>query len=198
MQAGTQPAEPKYRRLSAAERDQIANMKAAGHSNAEIARATGRNDGTITRELQRNSSPTNPSPRPAPSMPYLAAQRSCTAPTRLTSRRARERWGIAHATRSRTSFCAATSRKSSAGCGGRQRDRRPLRHEFGKCYERNLCAETIYEWIYSDDAPTDLRTLLPRKRRQRGNATGAASAPASARSQTDRDRGAPRDRRDPR
>jgi len=43
-----------------------------------------------------------------------------------------------------------------------------LRHEFGKCYERNLCAETIYEWIYSDDAPADLRTLLPRKRRQRG------------------------------
>jgi len=37
-----------------------------------------------------------------------------------------------------------------------------LRHEFGNCYERNLCAETIYEWIYSDDAPADLRTLLPR------------------------------------
>ena len=42
-----------------------------------------------------------------------------------------------------------------------------LRREFGKCYQRNLCA-TIYEWIYSDDAPADLRTLLPRKRRQRG------------------------------
>jgi len=59
------PVEPKYRRLSAAERDQIANMRAAGHSNAQIARATGRSDGTITRELQRNSSPNDPSPSPA-------------------------------------------------------------------------------------------------------------------------------------
>ena len=43
-----------------------------------------------------------------------------------------------------------------------------LHRDFEKCYERNLCAETIYEWIYSDDARTDLRTLLPRKRRRRG------------------------------
>ena len=58
-QDGAQPAGPKYRRLSATERDQIANMRAAGHTKAEIARATGRSDGTITRELRRNGSPTD-------------------------------------------------------------------------------------------------------------------------------------------
>jgi len=35
-----------------------------------------------------------------------------------------------------------------------------LRRDFGKCYERNLCAETIYEWIYSDDAPAGERSAL--------------------------------------
>jgi len=34
-------------------------MRAAGHTKAGIARATGRSDGTITRELQRNSSATD-------------------------------------------------------------------------------------------------------------------------------------------
>jgi len=169
MQAGTQPAEPKYRRLSAAERDQIANMKAAGHSNAEIARATGRNDGTITRELQRNSSPTNPSPRPA-ALDAVSGGAALVYCANAAHEQACQR-ALGHRTRDplKNEFLRGyveeklrRLRWTPARIAGR------LRHEFGKCYERNLCAETIYEWIYSDDAPTDLRTLLPRKRRQRG------------------------------
>ncbi|MGO9903258.1 MAG: helix-turn-helix domain-containing protein [Solirubrobacteraceae bacterium] len=110
--SGAQPAQPKYRRLSAAERHQIANMRAAGHSNAEISRATGRSDGTITRELQRNSSPNNGAAARGAVSGGEAALVYCA--TRLMSRRARERWGIAHATRSRTSSCAATSRRRVA------------------------------------------------------------------------------------
>jgi IS30 family transposase len=49
---------------------------------------------------------------------------------------------------------------------------------------RYLCAQTIYEWVDSDKAPADLRTLLPRNAASAGDATGAASAPASARSQS--------------
>src|SRR5450755_3913627 len=168
MQAGAQPAEPKYRCLSAAERDQIANMKAAGRSNAEIARVTGRSDGTITRELQRNSSPNDPSPSPAADA--VAGAAALVYCANAAHEQACQR-AMGHRTRDplKNEFLRGyveeklrRLRWTPARIAGR------LRHEFGKCYERNLCAETIYEWIYSDDAPTDLRTLLPRKRRQRG------------------------------
>ena len=160
MQAGAQSAEPKYRRLSAAERDQIANMKAAGHTNAEIARATGRSDGTITRELQRNSSPGDGSATPA-ALLYCANAAHEQACERALGHRTRNPLKNAFL-RGYVEEKLRRSRWTPARISGR------LRHEFGKCYERNLCAETIYEWIYSEDAPADLRTLLPRQRRQRG------------------------------
>jgi len=47
-----------YKQLSSEERDKIAYLRAKGKSVTDIARAIGRNKGTISRELQRNKSPT--------------------------------------------------------------------------------------------------------------------------------------------
>jgi len=47
MQEGAQPAGRSIGACQPTECDQIANMRAAGHTKAEIARATGRSDGTI-------------------------------------------------------------------------------------------------------------------------------------------------------
>lgn len=167
MQAGAQPAEPKYRRLSAAERDQIANMRAAGHTRAEIARATGRSDGTITRELQRNSSPNNVSAAAGSAVPAREAVLVYCA--NAAHEQACQR-AVGHRTRNplKNEFLCGYVEEKLRLCWTPARIAGRLRRDFGKCYERNLCAETIYEWIYSDDAPADLRTLLPRKRRQRG------------------------------
>jgi len=46
-----------YNHLSLEERDNITIMKSEGKTLSEIARVIGRNKGTISRELQRNSSP---------------------------------------------------------------------------------------------------------------------------------------------
>jgi IS30 family transposase len=46
-----------YKQLSCEERDKIAYLRARGKSISDIARAIGRNKGTISRELQRNRSP---------------------------------------------------------------------------------------------------------------------------------------------
>ena len=178
MQTGAQPAEPKYRRLSAAERDQIANMRAAGHAKAEIARAIGRSDGTITRELQRNSSPINVSAAAAVGAAAASAGFAGSAAfagevlvycANAAHEQARER-AVGHRTRNplKNQFLCGYVEEKLRLCWTPARIAGRLRRDFGKCYERNLCAETIYEWIYSDDAPADLRTLLPRKRRQRG------------------------------
>jgi IS30 family transposase len=179
MQAGAQPAEPKYRRLSAAERDQIANMKAAGHTKAEIARATGRSDGTITRELQRNSSPNN-----ASAAAVSGGEAALVYYANAAHQQARQR-ALGHRTRDplKNEFLRGYVEEKLRLRWTPARIAGGLRHDFGKCYERNLCAQTIYEWIYSDDAPADLRTLLPRNAASAGNPTGAASAP-SARSQS--------------
>jgi IS30 family transposase len=183
MQTGAQPAEPKYRRLSAAERDQIANMKAAGHSNAEISRATGRNDGTITRELQRNSSPNNASA--AAGGAVSGGEAALVYYANAAHEQACQR-ALGHRTRDplKNEFLRGYVEEKLRLRWTPARIAGGLRHEFGKCYERNLCAQTIYEWIYSDDAPADLRTLLPRNAASAGNPSGAASAPASARSQS--------------
>ena len=167
VQAGTQLGEPKYRRLSAAERDQIANMRAAGRSNAEIARATGRSDGTITRELQRNSSPNNPGPSPAADA--VSGDAALVYCANAAHEQACQR-AMGHRTRDplKNEFLRGYVEEKLRLCWTPARIAGRLRHDFGECYERNLCAETIYEWIYSDDASADLRTLLPRKRRQRG------------------------------
>ena len=84
------------------------------------------------------------------------------------SGRASERLGIACASRSRNEFLCGYVEEKLRLCWTPARIAGRLRREFGEYYDRNLCAETIYEWIYCDDAPADLRTLLPRKRRQRG------------------------------
>ena len=47
-----------------------------------------------------------------------------------------------------------------------------LKREHPNCWERNLCHESIYTYIWSDDAPADLRTLLPRRRLARGKRDG--------------------------
>ena len=44
-----------YRHLSREDREQIAILRAAGHSNAGIAAALGRSPSTISRELRRNA-----------------------------------------------------------------------------------------------------------------------------------------------
>jgi IS30 family transposase len=46
-----------YKQLSCQERDQIAILRARGRSLREIAKAIGRNPGTISRELRRNGAP---------------------------------------------------------------------------------------------------------------------------------------------
>jgi len=121
MQAGTQPAEPKYRRLSAAERDQIANMKAAGHSNAEIARATGRNDGTITASCNANSSPTNPSPRPA-ALDAVSGGAALVYCANAAHEQACQR-ALGHRTRDplKNEFLRGYVEEKLRRCGGRQR-----------------------------------------------------------------------------
>ena len=44
-----------YRHLSPEDREQIAVLRAAGHSNAGIAAALGRSPSTISREVRRNA-----------------------------------------------------------------------------------------------------------------------------------------------
>ena len=46
-----------YRHLSREDREEIAVLRAAGHSNAGIAAALGRSQSTISRELRRNALP---------------------------------------------------------------------------------------------------------------------------------------------
>jgi DNA-binding CsgD family transcriptional regulator len=48
-------ADPTGRYLSFAEREEIALLRAAGHGVREVARRTGRDPGTISRELRRNA-----------------------------------------------------------------------------------------------------------------------------------------------
>ena len=50
-------AEPGRRYLSLAEREEIAILRATGQGVRAIARATGRDPGTISRELRRNAAP---------------------------------------------------------------------------------------------------------------------------------------------
>ncbi len=47
-----------YKQLSSEERDKIAYLRARGKTVSDIAKVVGRNKGTISRELQRNRSPT--------------------------------------------------------------------------------------------------------------------------------------------
>ncbi len=49
-----------YKQLSSRARDQIAILLARGRSRREIAKALGRNPGTISREIKRNGAPTAP------------------------------------------------------------------------------------------------------------------------------------------
>ncbi len=162
--------EPNYTRLSADERDQIANLWAAGYGVRAIAREIGRPAATVSRELKRNSTQTTcdaaggAQTLGAAGAAYCSHSANDQAQARARTHRARE--PLKNAWLREYVEAKLRERWTPQRICGR------LRREHGKCYERNLCPETIYAWIWSDDAPEDLRTLLPRRRRARGKPDG--------------------------
>ena len=150
--------EPKYRRLSADERDQIANLRAAGLGVRAIGRTLGRPPATISAELKRNT-----------------ADSHCDATSGYCSGAA-HRMALARAERVHEPLKnewlrSYVEEKLRLGWTP-QRIAGRLSVEFPDCWERNLCHETIYAWIWSQDAPPDLRSLLPRRQLARGKRDG--------------------------
>ena len=160
-------AEPKYRRLSADERDQIANLKAAGEGVCAIARAIARPAATVSRELSRNSTQTPSDAEGGPSDAVAASGYCSHAANEL----ARERAQHVYAPLKNAWLRDYVEEKLRIGWTP-QRIAGRLKREHPDCWERNLCHESIYTYIWSDDAPADLRTLLPRRRLARGKRDG--------------------------
>ena len=130
----------KYGQLQASERDQIAILKARGDSAAVIAEKIGRGVATIYKELKRNAGPDNEY------MPSFAQERA-------TKRRSA---GSARPLMKNAWIRAHVSQKLVLGWSpGRISGRLAKEHpgEWG----RNISAEAIYNYIYSDEADTGMR-----------------------------------------
>ncbi|MGO9976373.1 MAG: IS30 family transposase [Solirubrobacteraceae bacterium] len=163
----TENTEPKYTRVSADERDEIARMHAVGQGVRAIARALGRAPGTISAELRRNS--TTPARSEGVASPHRAA--GAVYHSHAANELARKR-----ASRTRETLKNAWLREyvearlrlgwTPERIAGR------LSSDHPGDWQRNVSHETIYRWIWSDDAPQDLRTLLPRRRLARGKVDG--------------------------
>lgn len=160
----TPTSTPKYKRLSTDERDVIANMHAAGCSQTEIAEATGRSVSTISRELARNSAPSpcdaagGAQPRDAAGVAYGAHAAHELAQSRASRARAHAKndWLRAYIDE-HLSILMTPERISDE-----------LAETYPDCWERNISHEAVYEYIWSDDAPAELRKRLNRQRPARG------------------------------
>ncbi len=138
-----------YRHLSGHERDHLSVLKGQGHSLRDIARALGRDVGTISRELRRNRS----SPRHGFYLAHAAQEKAVVRWQRAVRRtRLRDPWARQYIGRQ---LRRGWSPELIAGRMRRLRSRRTFSHE------------AIYQWIYAE-----VRHLIPClarsfKRRQR-------------------------------
>jgi len=146
-----------HKRLSAEERDHIAIWHAEGRSERDIASELGRSPSTISREIRRNSTPGGARP---------ASYRSQAAHVLAGERRKRPRERLKNAWLREYVSAKMKEGWSPERIAGR------LAREHPDCYERNLCPEAIYLYIWSDEAPRELRSLLARRRLARGKADG--------------------------
>jgi IS30 family transposase len=161
--------EASYIHLSDDERDDIANRKAAGEGTRAIARALGRSPSTISCELKRNASF---SPSDAEGVAHSLGAEGAAYYSNAASQMAAER-----ARRPRREWLKNAWLREYVEARLREhwtpkRISGRLERDYGDCYERNLSGETIYVWVYSDDAPADLRAFLPRHHKERGKVDG--------------------------
>jgi len=145
----------RYKHLRPEERDQIAILKAQGDTEATIARKVGRDRSTVHRELRRNAAPQETN---AP----LRAQELAQARMRAGRKRPllKNAWLRAH-----------VAEKLRAGWSPERISGR-LQREHPGHWERNISPESIYNFLYSEEANPALKELLVRRHRRRGKGNG--------------------------
>lgn len=142
-----------YKQLTLEERIKIDLMRKEGKRNAEIAAALGRNPGTISRELRRNSRPTKQ---------YAGGYE----PQRAEERAQRRRHWDARFKLSRDPELRAHVRERLEAGFSPEMIAGQLRLQHGRCV---ISAESIYRFIYYRTQQKDYwHRLLPRRKSRRG------------------------------
>ena len=154
-----------YRRLSGREREEISRGLAAGETQAGIAQRLGRNPGTISREITRNSGKSG----------YRAFSAGQRAKRAATARHGDKRL-LCENKRLRTYILAGLKRRWSP----REIVRR-LHMEYPYDKDMRISHETIYQYIYVLPRGSLKRTLIQalrqerKRRRSQGSRKGTAA-----------------------